>query len=259
MKSIPIASLNFFQFLPMKASEYRKNKEARIKPETVIELALPSGAVFRVRRPPMEIWIAAGRIPQGFMRMAMAQNRGADTSEMDLSDDETMAAIQFTRDALLYAVIEPRLLTGEQLAEKKASADILRSRIEQEDAKYKSESVSIAWLLENAASGLEYDGAVRQQEALNCRLAELDSARLEFMKLSEQIEDSLDPAELDPEDFQFLTAWISGGSPGVPVQTKGGQTSVESLSRFRQKRTGGKPFSLEPDGGEIRQEAERTA
>jgi hypothetical protein len=100
-----------------------------------------------------------------------------------LEADETLAAMGFMRDAVLYAVVEPKLVPG-------TSAD-----------------------------------------------------------------DELDPADIDPEDFEFLMGWIMRNCPGVPVSMKGGEVAVDDLTRFRQKRTSGKPFSLEPDGEQVSQVA----
>lgn len=163
----------------MKASEYRKLKAAK---ESTTELKLPSGAVFTLRRPPMEVWIAAGKIPQSFLQQMIKGGRGGRVET--LSDEDTMASILFVREALLYACVSPRLVVG--------------------------------------ATG----------------------------------EDELDPCELDPEDFEFLSRWVLSGSPGVAVKTEGGEVSTDDLSRFRQKQPGGRPFSLEPHGAEVREATE---
>lgn len=159
-----------------RANEYRKRRAQADEPTT--ELTLPSGAIFTCRRPPLQVWIAAGKIPQSFLAK-MRRVEGAEIDPVQVGDDETLAAVAFVRDAIIYACVSPKLVRG---------------------------------------------GAG---------------------------DDELDPSELDPEDFEFLTRWIMSGCPGVPVKTRGGEASIDDLSRFRQKRTGGEPFSLEPDGDEI--------
>lgn len=147
----------------MKASDYRKLRAAS---ELTAEVTLPSGAVFTLRRPPLQVWIAAGKIPQSFLlKMQSGANPTAAVEAMD--SKETMQALTFVRDAIVYACVSPRLVPG-------TTAD-----------------------------------------------------------------DELDPAELHPEDFTFLSKWIMTGSPDVPVATKGGEVPAESLDRFRQKQPGG--------------------
>lgn len=158
----------------MKANEYRKRKQSS---EATAELELPSGSTFTVRRPPLQVWMVAGKIPQSFLAQMLKGGRAE--AGADIGDEEALAAMLFLRDALVYAVVEPKLVIG--------------------------------------ATG----------------------------------DDELDPSELDAEDFEFLTHWIMSGCPGVPVSAKGGEVSMDDLSRFRQKRPGGKPFSLGGDGDEV--------
>lgn len=167
----------------MKASEYRKKKQ---KAELTGEITLPSGAVFKMRRPPLDVWIAAGRVPQSFLR-AMLQAQDGAAADVNLTPDETIDGLAFVTEAVIYACVEPRV-------------------------------------------GLNPDS-----------------------------DDVLDLAEIDSEDFQFLTQWILQGSPGVPVKTKTGEAQVENLQRFRQKRPGGGTAGDSVDGGEVREEAERFA
>lgn len=64
--------------------------------------------------------------------------------------------------------------------------------------------------------------------------------------------------EARPDLIDAIINWVIAGSPGVPVPTKKGATSVESLSRFRQKRPGGVFAEPVPDGADVRSEAEST-
>lgn len=164
----------------MNATEYRNRK----KPTT--ELTLPSGAVFTVQRPPLQVWLMAGRIPQSFVKQ-MLEGKGEMPEE--LSPEDTMASIAFIRDALLHAVVSPRLVVG----------------------------------------------------------ADPNS------------ETELDPSELDPDDFLFLSRWIMTGSPGVPVATKGGEIPLANLNRFRQKLPGGGFVGDSPSGEQVRNETEQAA
>jgi hypothetical protein len=168
-----------------RATDYRNRRQQAQASEPTAELTLPSGAVFVVRRPPIQVWITAGKIPQSFLAQLLDAKR--DGQAESLPEAETLAAVGFLRDALVYAVVEPRLRIG--------------------------------------ATG----------------------------------DDELDPSDLSPEDFEFLTGWIMAGSPGVPVPTKGGEVSTESLSRFRQKQPGGRAAGAGADGAEVQQQAEQVA
>ena len=96
----------------MKASEYRKKKAEKqeSRPAPKMELTLPSGAVFVVQRPPIEVWIAAGKVPQSLLKMAMGDGSSSSPIVEALSGDEVLASVEFTRDAILHAVVEPRLV-----------------------------------------------------------------------------------------------------------------------------------------------------
>lgn len=169
----------------MKASEYRKRKA---KAELTAQITLPSGAVFTMRRPPLDLWIASGKVPQSFLRAMLQAQEAGPNADVNLSADETIDGLTFVTESVIYACVEPRVA------------------------------------------------------------------------LNPESDDVLDLAELDTDDFQFLTGWVQQGCPGVPVRTKsGGEVQVESLQRFRQKRPGGSAAGDIADGGEVRAEAERFA
>ncbi len=167
----------------MKASEYRK---AKSKGELTGKITLPSGAEFVMRRPPIDIWIAAGKVPQSFLRAMLEAQAAGPGADPILTPDETLDGLSFITEAVIYACVEPKVA------------------------------------------------------------------------LNPTDDNVLDLAELDAEDFQFLTGWVQQGCPGVPVKTKGGEVAVESLNRFRQKRPGGSgAFSSGADSTEIREQAEQ--
>lgn len=141
---------------------------------------LPSGAVFTLRRPPLDVWSTWGKLPQHFVRTLMKAGEAGGLRAEEMSDADSDAMVNFLRDAVIYACVEPKLKMG-------AAED----------------------------------------------------------------DDALDPNDLAAADFQYLVTWIMAGSPSVPVKTKGGQTSVQSLESFRQKQPGGSPFYIEPDRSEV--------
>jgi hypothetical protein len=166
----------------MKASDYRKNKQ---KGELTGTIQLPSGASFVMRRPPLDVWIAAGKVPQSFLRAMLEVQQGANTPDsINLSAEETMAGLEFVTELIIYACVEPKV------------------------------------------------------------------------GLSPSSPDILDLAELEPEDFTFLTQWVQNGCPGVPVKTKAGEVELPKLQRFRQKQPGGGGIIGDSvDFSEVRDEA----
>jgi hypothetical protein len=169
-----------------KASAYRAKKAEKRSERPTGKITLPSGAEWVVCRPPLEVWIASGKFPQAFLKSTMEGGAGGAAVEQ-ISDDDALKAIVFVRDAILEAVVEPRLVVG----------------------------------------------------TTN--------------------EDELDPSEIEPEDFTFLTKWIMANCPGVPVETRGGQVAVDDLKTFRQKRPGGGAPRVELDSQAVQPAAESTA
>jgi len=163
------------------------------------EITLPSGAVWLCCRPPLETWMMGGRIPQSLLGKIAGAQAGQPTPA--LAPDESLAAMIFMREAITFAVVEPKL---------------------------------------------------RLQDAAGNWIPLPDDK-------PEDSADYFNAADIDPEDFEFLMGWIMRNCPGVPVRTRGGEVQLDNLATFRQEQSGGKPFSLEPDGGEVRAEAESVA
>lgn len=90
----------------MKASEYRKRRQAV---EAIGEITLPSGAVFKMRRPPLDLWMAAGRIPQSFLRAMLEAQQGGVNAQVQFSTEETLEGMAFLTEAVIYAAVEPQL------------------------------------------------------------------------------------------------------------------------------------------------------
>lgn len=93
----------------MKASEYRKKvKQA----EVTAEITLPSGAVFTMRRPPLDLWIAAGKVPQSFLRVMLQAQEAGPSADVNLTPDETIDGLTFVTEAVIYACVEPKVALG---------------------------------------------------------------------------------------------------------------------------------------------------
>ncbi|TXH18430.1 MAG: hypothetical protein E6R03_02210 [Hyphomicrobiaceae bacterium] len=140
----------------MNATDYRAHCAAS---SPTADIPMPSGAVFTLRRPPLEVWMAAGKVPQSLLRRIAAAGDG--NGKLDMA--ESLDVMQFLGEAMRAACVSPRLSP---------------------------------------------DAHPDDPEVLN-------------------------PAELAPEDFEFLALWIARGCPGVPVATKGGGVETDDLAKFR--------------------------
>ena len=166
---------------------FKKPQQADVTAE--IEL---NGFKFIGRRPPLEIWIRSGRMPQSlFEAILKLEKREIDEITPEtVNSGDTVALLNFQRDLVLYAVKEPRIVLA--------------------DAK---------------------DDEILYQELV----------------------------ENEPELVEAIISWVIKGCEGIPVKTKEGEVSVESLSGFRQKRPGGLPAWARTDSADVRDEAERAA
>lgn len=90
----------------MKASDYRQKRQAV---ELTGEVTLPSGAVFTMRRPPLDVWMAAGRIPQSFLRAMLEAQQGGQGNNVQFSTEETLDGLAFLAEAVVYSCVEPRV------------------------------------------------------------------------------------------------------------------------------------------------------
>jgi hypothetical protein len=94
------------------AAEYRRLKE---KHEHTFKLALPSGAVWEVRRPPLQTWTMTGTMPAALVEESLkAEKDRREISEVitGLSPQEGREMLRFMRLAVEYAVVNPRLAPG---------------------------------------------------------------------------------------------------------------------------------------------------
>ncbi len=126
------------------------------------EVTLPSGFVWKLKEPPVQQFITAGKLPGSLVEKMVQINatyQGQDAATISAAvarvaePSEVVAMMTFARDLLMHCAVDPRIVI---------------------------------------------DGTG---------------------------EDEIDPAEIDPEDFQFLMTWVWGGGK-----------SGEVLTNFRQER-----------------------
>lgn len=90
----------------MKARDYRRLRQQR---EVTADVTLPSGAVFTLRRPSLDLWIASGRMPQTFLRAMLETQQATPGAQVVFSAEETMDGIHFVRDLVCFACVSPRV------------------------------------------------------------------------------------------------------------------------------------------------------
>lgn len=93
----------------MKARDYRRLRQQR---EVTADVTLPSGAVFTLRRPSLDLWIASGRMPQTFLRAMLETQQATPGAQVVFSAEETMDGIHFVRDLVCFACVSPRVATN---------------------------------------------------------------------------------------------------------------------------------------------------
>jgi hypothetical protein len=155
------------------AAEWAAKKEqAPAQPAPTALLTCPSGATVEVCRPDLIVWLASGALPQIYVDLIIGvdgeldpqqKSEAAARVDAELQSDprKLRQSLNFMRDAVLAAVVRPRIKLG--------------------------------------ASG----------------------------------PDEIEPSLIPDEVFHFIFQHVIAGSPGVPVETEGGQTSVDGLSNFR--------------------------
>jgi hypothetical protein len=87
------------------AKEWRAQKSRRI------ELELPSGLTVVVRRPPLHMWISAGKLPENLVKAMLAQ-RSKQALDESMTAEQFKDIFKFMREVIVATVIEPRIVEG---------------------------------------------------------------------------------------------------------------------------------------------------
>lgn len=187
------------------AASYGRIAKEAARDEPTMILPLPSGAKFRVRRPPVESWIVGGRIPQHLVLKSIqaAKNLGraggaAVESAMaalapDVGDNEAIQILIFARDLVVAAVVSPRIVAlkpGEEAFEREVPG----------------------------LDGQPVTKIFISTPGLNER---------------QLADDEILAQMLHPADFWFVYQWAAQGAKGIPVQTGKGPTTLEVVETFR--------------------------
>jgi hypothetical protein len=82
----------------------------RNKQNQAIELELPSGLTVLVRRPPIQMWIAAGKLPENLVRTMLRAGQGTAPVVPDMSPEQFKELFEFMRTTIVAAVVQPRIV-----------------------------------------------------------------------------------------------------------------------------------------------------
>ena len=103
----------------MNAKSYRELAQAKRAAEKLHDVELPSGCVWKMRTPPIEQFIAAGKLPASLAaKMASLAKKTAGktldkAAEQEilkhLTPEESLANIAFGRDLLMFCAVEPEI------------------------------------------------------------------------------------------------------------------------------------------------------
>lgn len=78
-----------------------------------IELELPSGLVVAVRRPPLQMWIARGKMPENLVRAMLAHRNSphaAEDAANAMTPEQFNDLFKFMRETIIATVVEPRIV-----------------------------------------------------------------------------------------------------------------------------------------------------
>lgn len=101
----------------MNAKEYRKLASAKQSEVAVFDVTLPSGAVWKLKEPPIQQFVLSGKLPSSLaakMAKAVSKSNGDVASAKadainELSADDLLDSLAFGRDLLLYCAVSPKI------------------------------------------------------------------------------------------------------------------------------------------------------
>jgi hypothetical protein len=100
----------------MNAKDYKKLASQKRTEEVLHDVPVPSGGVWKMREPPIEQWVLAGKLPGSLVsKMAAAAGTNGDLDAakkgllQTLKPEDLLNSLEFGRDLLLYCAVEPRI------------------------------------------------------------------------------------------------------------------------------------------------------
>lgn len=90
-----------------------KAYKSRLSSPLTADVALPSGAVFTLRRPPLDQWLLWGRVPDFLLSVAPAMETLKEQQPNAAQEDlEFQHNVNMAKALILYAVVDPSLKIG---------------------------------------------------------------------------------------------------------------------------------------------------
>lgn len=141
------------------AAAYKQLAAKKRNESTVFDVTLPSGAVWKLREPPIQQFIMSGQVPAALLRRMLTAAKTAEDGKTSLASamgsftpDDLLSQLEFGRDLLLHCAVEPRLTLDPKGDDELSPSDILP-----EDFDF-----LLHWVMNggNAGSGLETFRAV---------------------------------------------------------------------------------------------------
>lgn len=100
-----------------RGAQYRRKAIERAAAQ---EVTLPSGAVFLLRRPSLEVWTMSGELPLTItVAMQRAQRLGQNEQEAfaALSQEDQLKAVEFSRKLVCWCCVDPKVVQSDDPAD----------------------------------------------------------------------------------------------------------------------------------------------
>jgi len=100
-------------------------KQWRAQQTRKIELELPSGLTVVVRRPPLHMWISAGKVPESLVKAMLSQrNQQVTADALQMSPEQFKGLFTFMREVIVATVVEPRIVENATAEDEIAPEDV---------------------------------------------------------------------------------------------------------------------------------------
>jgi len=138
----------------MNAKDYKKLASAKRVDAEVFEVTLPStGAVWKLREPPIQKFVLSGKLPASLASKmaAAAKNGNGDSKKTEqevlesLSPEDLMLCLALGRDLLLHCAVEPRIVID---ADPESETEISPEDIDPDDFTF-----LMSWVFSGGKSG----------------------------------------------------------------------------------------------------------
>lgn len=101
----------------MNREDYKTHISAKRAAEKTFDVELPSGAVWKLREPPIQQFMLAGKLPASLAsKMAKVAERSGEDAKAaqvamtaELTAEDVMGSLEFGRDLLLHCAVEPEI------------------------------------------------------------------------------------------------------------------------------------------------------